>query len=72
VPMTVHGSLGARELEIMRLIADGLSNREIGQRLGMTEGTVKWHLQQTYDKLGVRRRQLAVDKARRLGLVGHH
>lgn len=72
VPMTVHGTLGARELEIMRLIADGLSNREIGQRLGMTEGTVKWHLQQTYDKLGVRRRQLAVDKARRLGLVGHH
>lgn len=65
----VHGALGARELELLQFISSGLSNREIGEVMGMTEGTVKWYLQQVYDKLGVRRRHLALDKARRLGLV---
>ena len=48
----------------------GLRNHEVGQRLGLTEGTVKWYLQQIFDKLGVRRRSQAVLRARSLGLLG--
>jgi LuxR family maltose regulon positive regulatory protein len=65
----IQGALGARELELLQFVSSGLSNRGIGEVMGMTEGTVKWYLQQVYDKLGVRRRHLALDKARRLGLV---
>ena len=60
----------ARELEILSLVASGLRNREIGERLGLTEGTVKWYMQQIYDKLGVRRRPQAVIRARHFGLIG--
>ncbi|HKT84726.1 MAG TPA: LuxR C-terminal-related transcriptional regulator [Novosphingobium sp.] len=57
-----------REKEILTMVAGGLRNREIGERLGLTEGTVKWYLQQIYDKLGVRRRSQAALRAKRLGL----
>ena len=43
--------------------------REIGDRLGLTEGTVKWYMQQIYDKLGVRRRPQAVIRARQFGIL---
>lgn len=49
--------------------SSGLRNREIGERLGSTEGTVKWYLQQVYDRLGVRRRTQAVIRARRSGIL---
>ena len=42
---------------------------EIGERLGLTEGTVKWYMQQIYDKLGVRRRPQAVLRARQFGIL---
>jgi LuxR family transcriptional regulator, maltose regulon positive regulatory protein len=58
-----------REFEILRMVAGGLRNREIGNRLGLTEGTVKWYMQQIYDKLGVRRRPQAVMRARQLGIL---
>ncbi len=58
-----------RELEILRMVGGGLRNREIGNRLGLTEGTVKWYMQQIYDKLGVRRRPQAVMRARQLGIL---
>lgn len=58
-----------REIEILSLVGGGLRNREIGNRLGLTEGTVKWYMQQIYDKLGVRRRPQAVMRARTLGLL---
>lgn len=58
-----------REVEILTMVHGGLRNREIGERLGLTEGTVKWYLQQVYDKLGVRRRSQAVMKARQCGLI---
>jgi LuxR family maltose regulon positive regulatory protein len=58
-----------RELEILRMVGVGLRNREIGDRLGLTEGTVKWYMQQIYDKLGVRRRPQAVIRARQLGVL---
>lgn len=58
-----------RESEVMTLVAAGLSNREIGNRLGLTEGVVKWYLQRAFEKLGVRRRSLAVLKARKFGII---
>jgi LuxR family maltose regulon positive regulatory protein len=63
-----EGSLSPREIEILTLVGDGLSNAEIGQRLSLVEGSVKWHLQRIYDKIGTRRRLIAVDRARRMGV----
>ena len=61
--------LVSRELDILVMVGGGLRNREIGNRLGLTEGTVKWYMQQIYDKLGVRRRPQAVMRARQLGVL---
>jgi LuxR family maltose regulon positive regulatory protein len=61
--------LGERELEIVRLLAAGLSNGEIAERLFLAPATIKWYLSQTYGKLGVRRRTEAVATARDLGLI---
>ncbi len=57
-----------RELQILQLIAEGLSNREIADRLFVTENTVKTHSSRVFDKLGARRRTQAVQlgKAQRL------
>jgi LuxR family transcriptional regulator, maltose regulon positive regulatory protein len=63
-----ESSLSPREIEILALVGDGLSNAEIGQRLSLVEGSVKWHLQRIYDKIGTRRRLVAVDRARRMGV----
>jgi LuxR family maltose regulon positive regulatory protein len=63
------GRIATREVEILTMVSGGLRNREIGDRLGLTEGTVKWYMQQIYDKLGVRRRPQAVFKARQLGIL---
>ena len=58
-----------REFEILGLIAEGLSNREIGERLFVSENTVKTHSSRLFDKLGVNRRVQAVLKGRELGLI---
>lgn len=58
-----------RELEILRLVAAGLSNAAIAERLYITVGTTKWHLNHLYAKLGVSRRTEAVAKARQFGLI---
>jgi DNA-binding CsgD family transcriptional regulator len=58
-----------REHEILGLIAEGLSNREIGERLFVSENTVKTHSSRLFDKLGVNRRVQAVQKGRQLGLI---
>jgi DNA-binding CsgD family transcriptional regulator len=58
-----------REHEILGLIATGLSNREIGERLFVSENTVKTHSSRLFEKLGVNRRVQAVIKARELGLT---
>ena len=60
---------GEREQEILGLIAEGLSNREIAERLFVSENTVKTHSSRLFDKLGVNRRVQAVVKARELGLI---
>jgi LuxR family maltose regulon positive regulatory protein len=61
--------LSPRELEVLRLIAQGLSNREIGQRLYLALSTVKGHNLQIFGKLQVQRRTEAVARARELGLL---
>lgn len=65
----LSGRLANREVDILTMVSGGLRNREIGDRLGLTEGTVKWYMQQIYDKLGVRRRPQAVLRARQLGIL---
>ena len=60
-------ALSPRELEVLRLLAAGLSNREIGQLLHMVEGTVKNHVSTILSKLGVRDRTRAVLKSLELG-----
>ncbi len=57
-----------RELEVLRLIDEGLSNRDIAQRLVVTLETVKWYNKQIYGKLGVHTRTQAVARAREAGL----
>ena len=56
VPEQIAGSLSARELEVARLVADGMSNREIAARLYLSEKTVENALTRVYAKLGVRSR----------------
>ena len=58
-----------RELEILTLIAQGLSNREIAGRLFVSENTVKTHCSRAFDKLGARRRTEAVQRSKELGLL---
>ena len=58
-----------REHEILGLIAEGLSNREIGERIFVSENTVKTHSSRLFAKLGVNRRVQAVQKGRELGLI---
>jgi len=57
------GGLSRREAEILRLVARGMGNREIADSLHVSEGTVKRHLANVYNKLGVRTRGEAVSKA---------
>lgn len=61
--------LGERELEILALAAAGLSNQQIAVRLYITLGTVKWHLNNIYGKLGVKSRTQAAALARELTLI---
>src|SRR4030095_10079324 len=61
--------LSQRELEVLQLIAQGLSNDEIGKRLFLALDTVKGHNRKIFDKLQVQRRTEAVARARELGLL---
>jgi DNA-binding NarL/FixJ family response regulator len=58
-----------RELEILELIARGLSNREIAEKLFVSENTVKTHSSRVFDKLGAKRRTQAVQLGRELRLI---
>lgn len=64
------GSLSARELEVLELVAAGNGNREIAAKLFVSEATVKSHLQALYTKLGVNDRASAVASAYKKGLLG--
>ncbi len=61
--------LSAREIEILRIVATGASNKEIADQLFISEGTVKNHLSSILSKLGVRDRMQAILKAREYGII---
>ena len=58
-----------REMEILELIAQGMSNREIAEKLFVSENTVKTHSSRVFDKLGARRRTQAVQLGKEFGLL---
>ena len=60
--------LSQREMEILRLVSQGLSNAEIARSLFITPGTTKWHITNIYAKLGVASRTQAIHRAQELGL----
>jgi LuxR family maltose regulon positive regulatory protein len=68
-PETLFEPLSARELEVLHLIADGLSNREIAGRLTIAVGTAKRHVSNIYAKLDAHSRVQAVARAQELGLL---
>ena len=62
-------NLSKRELEVLQLMADGLSNHEIAERLYVSLSTIKTHSRNLFDKLGVARRTQAIDKAKKLFII---
>ncbi len=61
--------LTPREIEVLQLLADGLTNRAIAQRLGISDHTVKFHVNAIFGKLGAQSRTDAAVRATRLGLI---
>uniref|UniRef100_UPI00373FCC8C helix-turn-helix transcriptional regulator n=1 Tax=Clavibacter michiganensis TaxID=28447 RepID=UPI00373FCC8C len=62
-------SLSSREIEVLRLVADGASNTDVAARLHITDATVKSHLVHVFSKLGVSSRTGAVAAAREMGVL---
>jgi len=62
-------SFSTRELEVLQLVSDGLSNREIAEKLYLSIETIKWYNKQMFMKLGVKNRTQAVNKASELNLL---
>jgi len=62
-------NLSKRELEVLQLMAEGLSNHEIAERLYVSLSTVKTHSRNLFDKLGVSRRTQAIDRAKKLFII---
>lgn len=58
-----------REMEVLGLVAEGLSNKEIAERLFVSENTVKTHCGRAFGKLGAQRRTQAVQRGKELGLL---
>lgn len=68
-PMTLENPLSPREIEILRALTEGLSNQEIGDRLFISESTVKIHVHRIFRKLGVKSRTQALLRTMELRLV---
>ena len=64
-----EGALSSREVEVVQLIAEGISNKQIASRLTIGESTVKTHLIHIFNKLGVKGRAEAVAEAARKGII---
>jgi ATP/maltotriose-dependent transcriptional regulator MalT len=62
-------TLTGREYDVLALVADGLSNRDIAARLGISDHTVKFHLASIFGKLGAATRTEAVQRGLRLGVI---
>jgi LuxR family maltose regulon positive regulatory protein len=67
--LTLVEQLSTRELEVLRLVADGLSNSQIAARLIVSTGTIKTHVNHIYGKLGVPSRTQAIARGRAIGLL---
>jgi LuxR family maltose regulon positive regulatory protein len=63
--------LSDRELKVLSLLSDGLSNKEIANRLYIELRTVKWHTSNIFGKLSVKNRTQAVARARELNILSH-
>jgi ATP/maltotriose-dependent transcriptional regulator MalT len=68
-PGKCRPELNRREIDILELAAGDVPNRQIAQRLMLSENTVKWYWREIFGKFGVRRRLQAVNAARALGLI---
>ncbi|HEX4457702.1 MAG TPA: response regulator transcription factor, partial [Polyangia bacterium] len=64
-----HEPLTEREREVLSLLAEGVSNRDIGGAIFISENTVKYHLKNIYSKLAVTGRVQAIEAARRMGVI---
>ncbi|MBX7112727.1 MAG: response regulator transcription factor [Myxococcaceae bacterium] len=64
-----HEPFTAREREVLTLLVEGLSNRDIGQRLKISEHTAKFHVNSILQKMGAQKRVEAVVRAARLGFI---
>jgi DNA-binding CsgD family transcriptional regulator len=62
-------NLSRRELEVLQLMAEGLSNHEIAEKLFVSLSTIKTHSRNLFDKLNVTRRTQAIDKAKKLSII---
>lgn len=69
IPASVQHDLSDPEMDVIRLMADGHSNREIADLLYVSVNTVKTHVSNIYSKLDVQRRTQAVEKARRMHII---
>jgi DNA-binding NarL/FixJ family response regulator len=65
----LHSQLSPREIEVLELIAGGFSNKEIGRALGITEATVKWHVNLILNRLDVADRTAAIVAALQRGII---
>ena len=68
--LTPNTALTPRELEVLELVARGMSNRKIAEQLVLTEATVKSHLVHIFTKLDVSSRTAAAARAQELGMLG--
>jgi DNA-binding NarL/FixJ family response regulator len=68
-PAEAAGDLTAREVEVLRMLAEGLANKEIASRLGVTDHTIKFHISSILGKLGAATRTEAVTMGVRMGLI---
>jgi LuxR family maltose regulon positive regulatory protein len=66
---TIKAKLSQREVEVLSLSSEGLNREEIAVRLTMSQGTVKTHLQNIYQKLGVNGKVLAINIAQKQGVI---